>query len=378
MTTQGIAQVSDDLSSLDFSRHLEQVERLAAEPCRLVLLDGTELTGTLHAYDERGGTIRYAPDGSEARQAVRLDQLRMLVLTRPVRPGEVDTHFLKRGIAAHPLGKRLPFSLTYRDGRNFSGELLGYSFSPGGLGIYLAGDGDEATRYFFPHSAIEDVALGLPLGRVLLDRGHLTDDDLVKALTAQRTQRSQRIGDILSERRVINREALEQALGAQSRKPDVKIGQVLLDMGAITPAQLQEALDEQKRRRGRPLGSILVEMGLLDSNLVKDALADKLGIPNVDLARFRVERQAFESVPARTLLEHRVVPLYRTDRGLVVAMSNPFNVRTLTALAFAAESRIIPVLATADEIERVLGKHRPDGIAVWQHATEGEHIKYLS
>jgi len=370
--------VSENFSGLDFSRHLSQLELVDAEPCRLVLRDGTELEGTLHAYDEDGGTIRYSPIGDERRQPFRLEQLRMLVLTRLVRPDQVDAHFLKPGISTHQVGKRVPFSLTYRDGRNFSGELLGYSFSQEGLGIYLAVDAGEATRCFFPHGVIQDIALGLPLGRILLDRGHLNDGDLDKALSEQQLLRTQRLGDILSQKRIINRESLEDALGMQSRKPVLKIGQVLVEMGAITAQQLEEALAAQKRKsKSKPLGGILVDMGLLDSNLVTEALASKLGVPLVDLARFRVERRAFESVPAHMLLEHRVVPLYKTDKALVVAMSNPFNARTLTVLSFAAQSQIIPVLAGMAEIDYVLGKYRPDGIALWQHEQEGERVKYV-
>lgn len=371
----------DNLNNLDFSSYFDESRKATApaiEHCRLSLRDGHELEGNLAFYDEQAAQLRLIPDGADAGQTYSLDQVRMLRLDRPVGLEANDEHFHTRNIAVHAIGKRAPFSLSFRDGHVFSGELLGYCFSPGGLGMYLADDGGQAIRCFVPEGAIQDFTMGLPIGRVLLDRGHLTEEGLNRALDNQRALRAQRVGEILAERQIIDRRALEAALDAQSRKPHLKIGQVLLEMGAINAEQLQQALDEQGLRRKKPLGEVLVDMGLLDSQTVKEALAEKLGVPHVMLERFHIERNAFESISAKVILENQVVPLYRTDDGMVVAMSNPFDARVINVLRFAAQSKIIPVLATRKEIEDFLDTHRPDAITIWQNKDEGEHVKGFS
>lgn len=371
--------MTKDAINLEFSSYLDEVVKVAAhasEPCRVVNADGFEIKGVFVSYDPSASCIEVRAEGEKNLRKIPLDRIRMLKLTRPVRPGGVDQHLLVRGLAVHAVGKRVPFSITYRDGRTLSGELLGYGFVPGGLGIYLAGEGEEAVRCFFPDCAIEDVAIGLPIGRVLLEHGHLTESDLEKALAAQRSLRSQRVGQILSEQRLISREALEEALRKQQGVPHVKIGAVLVEMGAINEEQLHKALEEQKRRHGKQLGGILVDMGVLDNKVVKEALAHKLGVPHVDLTRFSIDRNIMDALPASLILKHTVIPLYRTDKALIVAMTNPFDARVITALGFASQLKIVPVLANVQEIQHALEKNRPDGVVLWQHAHEGDHLKH--
>lgn len=371
--------MTKDAINLEFSSYLDEVAQgiaHASEPCRVINVDGSEIKGVFVSYDAAASCVEVLAEGEIDSRKIPLDRMRMLKLTRTVKPGSVHQHLLARDLAVHTVGKRVPFSITYRDGRSLSGELLGYSFVHGGFGIYLAGEGEEATRCFFPDSAIEDIVIGLPIGQVLLEHGHLTESDLEKALAAQRTLRSQRIGQILAEQRFISREALEEALRKQLGRPHVKIGEVLVEMGAISEEQLHKALEEQKQRHGKPLGGILVDMGFLDNKVVKEALARKLGVPHVDLTRFSIDRNVMNALPASLILKHTVIPLYRTDKSLIVAMANPFDARVITALGFAAQLKIVPVLANVQEIQHALEKHRPDGVVLWQHAHEGEHIKH--
>ena len=228
---------------------------------------------------------------------------------------------------------------------------------------------------FFPEGAVADFTIGLPIGKVLLERGSLSEKGLNDALATQRDLRAKRIGEILAEKHVIDRKSLERALHTQAQKPNLRLGQVLVDMGAISAAQLQHALEEQALGRKKPLGEILIDMGLLDNQTVKEALAEKLGVPHVDLDKFVIEREALKLVPIKVIRAQRAVPLYRTGDALVVAMENPFDARVIAALRFAAQLRIIPVLTSRKEMNAVLDRHRPDGMTRWQDEHEGEHVK---
>lgn len=371
--------MSEDIARLDVSGFLEEADRgdvLLPEPCRIVHVDGSESQGVFVSYDMKEACVRFLSGGSSEPQRIPLSGMRMVKLLRPVTLGGVAEPWLARDIAVHAVGRRVPFSVSFRGGHTLSGELLGYCFIPGGLGIYLAGEKDAATRCFIPDHVIEDVVIGLPLGRILLEHGHLSEADLERALLRQRELRSQRVGQILTDRRVISREALESALKLQRGRMHVRIGEILIEMGVITEEQLHAALEEQRLCKTKPLGSILIEMGLLDSKLVRDALSLKLGIPHVDLMRFQIDRHAVEQVPRLVILKHHVMPLCRHGNALVVAMSNPFDARALSALSFAAQVKIIPVLADAAEINVAIEKNRSDGVTLWHHEHEGDYVKY--
>jgi hypothetical protein len=66
-----------------------------------------------------------------------------------------------------------------------------------------------------------------------------------------------RLGRLLVERGYITREELSLALKKQQRR----IGEILIDGGCLTPRQLEEALTHQKKARGKKLGEILRALG---------------------------------------------------------------------------------------------------------------------
>ena len=225
---------------------------------------------------------------------------------------------------------------------------------------------------------MENFTVGEKLGKLLLEKDDLTEDGLQAALEEQQRLRTQKLGDILVEQRVVDMRQLEEAIKEQSAKPIRRLGEVLIESGMITDTQLRDALEEQGRRRGRPLGEILVGMGLLDKNTMREVLAQKLGIPHVDLAKFRVEESAFTAVPMALVLEHHVIPLYKAAGDLVVAMENPLDARVIDALRFATQLKIIPVLATREEIDRALQRRPGEGMAIWTHEGEREQVTQVS
>src|ERR1700704_5887086 len=118
-------------------------------------------------------------------------------------------HLRQRGIDVPKIGSKAPYTVGFRDGRVFTGELFGYGATPGGMGIYLVDDEQLPVRCFFPASGVESFIVGEPLGKLLLDQHQLTEAGLQKALEAQRNLRSQKLGEILVEKRVVDSQQLE-------------------------------------------------------------------------------------------------------------------------------------------------------------------------
>jgi hypothetical protein len=61
---------------------------------------------------------------------------------------------------------------------------------------------------------------------------------------------------------------------------------VLVEMGILSPQQLEMALAAQQHNRRKPLGEILVELQMIDRETLQIVLAQKLGIPRVDLKQY--------------------------------------------------------------------------------------------
>ena len=365
------------ISGIDFSPYIDDghtSRESAPEVCVVTFFDDPELEGTLNAFLPEQNAMSVQRRGAGSNELLPLDKVRMVRFAKPVTLEKSIEHFRKRGIDVRTSHERMAFSITFRNGQVFSGELFGYGITTSGVGIYAAEEKGDVVRYFFPQAGIEALVVGDPIGKVLLERGQITSDGLSKALARQQTQRTQKLGDILAEQRIVNPAALNEALQEQAKQPVRRIGEVMMKMGILSAAQLEAALEEQKQRRGLPLGEILIAMGVLDSATVREALAHKLGIPHVDLAAFRIDADVFRSVPAELVKLYKVVPLYYYGNALVVAMGNPLDSKLLHALSFATEKKIIPVLATLAEIERTLARDPGNSIAIWEHEKVGEGV----
>lgn len=96
-----------------------------------------------------------------------------------------------------------------------------------------------------------------PLGQLLLQDGHLSEEQLSRALRLQRRAYLP-LGQVLLRRGLLTRAALDEAVARCAAGPDSWLGQFLVEEGAITRAQLDEALAEQLSRTRR-IGEILIE-----------------------------------------------------------------------------------------------------------------------
>ena len=139
-----------------------------------------------------------------------------------------------------------------------------------------------------------------------------------------------------------------------------KLGEELLERRLITPKQLSEALELQ-RRRGLRLGSALVQCGHLSETHLVKVLSDLLQIRVVDLSRLEPDPHAVQMVKHSFAAENELFPFeQRWERGrthLVVAMSDPLNVRVIDELGFITNANIEPVLARPSDVDQAIRKH---------------------
>jgi type II secretory ATPase GspE/PulE/Tfp pilus assembly ATPase PilB-like protein len=349
--------------------------RSKPELCLFTFFGRDDLEATLVNFLPEQGSIEVQPGGATSNQLFELAEVRAIRFVQPVNLMVSQLGLQKRGIEVPRIGSKAPYTVEFRDGRVFTGELFGYGATPGGIGIYLVDDEQLPVRCFFPASGVKSFIVGEPLGKLLLEQRELTEAGLQAALQAQRKLRSQKLGEILVEKRIVDSGELEEAIKRQAAIPVRRLGDLLVEMGVVTEAQLAEALEEQKRRRDKPLGEILVEMKLLDKETMRVVLAQKLGIPHLDLNKFTIDEEAFKSVPLTFLFRHRVIPLYRSGDNLVVAMENPLDSQTIEALRFSSQLRIIPVLATREDIDKVFQRRPGEDVVLWGTEKEGDVVK---
>jgi type II secretory ATPase GspE/PulE/Tfp pilus assembly ATPase PilB-like protein len=338
---------------------------ISLENCRVSFFDRDSVEGFLLGIDHEARMIELRLAQTAELQRLSLEPVREIRFTQPVEVKNSVLGLREGGLKVEMLARKAPFTVTFRDGKVQTGELYGYSSSDLGLAVYLVGEGKEAVRALFPGSGIDSVAIGEPLGELLVGGAQLSREGLQRALERQRELRKQRLGDLLLEKRIVSADQLARALRAQGGGQVRKLGEVLVDMGLVAEDKIDEALAEQRLHKKRPLGEILVEMGLVDGLTLRSVLAQKMGIPWVDLRKFSFDSKALKLLPRDMMMKLKVIPLYLSEGALVVAMENPMDFEIIDAVRFSCGQRVVPVLATSEDINYALSNKLRDDPVVW-------------
>jgi type II secretory ATPase GspE/PulE/Tfp pilus assembly ATPase PilB-like protein len=330
-------------------------DAIEPEPAMLAMNDGKRSAGTLVRLDPDNGLIEFLMQKSLLASQIGFREFKSLRLTRPIVLKRLP---LDQGDQFDPaeLALRKRCIVNFEDGDSLISETIGYVEHPFGLFLFLASYGDDALRWFIPAEAIASYQIGEQLGQLLVE-GKLASQDAVDlGLKKQEALRSQRLGDYLQKQHIVSQEQLENALQKQKELPHVRLGEALLQEGLISVAQLEEALSLQTRDRKTHLGEILVEMEVVKRDTLRRVLAQKLGIPLVTLRKFDFDLNLIKSVPADLVRKHQIMPLYRTETRMVVALENPLAIEGLQALGFYTKLKIDPVMASADDLSGAIRK----------------------
>ncbi|NMO23471.1 general secretion pathway protein GspE [Pyxidicoccus fallax] len=138
----------------------------------------------------------------------------------------------------------------------------------------------------------------------------------------------------------------------------IKLGELLIKANVLQESQLKAALAEQAKWGGK-LGEILVRMSLVSEDILVRALSKQLGMPAVNLDAVQVVPPHVKAkISAQTARDFSVLPLQLRDDGktLVVAMSDPLNVRMLDELRAVTKCRIVPNVAGRSSIARAFSR----------------------
>ena len=342
------------------------------DQCMLMLRDGTKATGRLLEFLPDDGQLRFAPDAAGDQtiafaSILRLHLLQPVALRRqPVRIDDTEQLFAP--------SERQPFALGLVNGKTFLGETVGSVHALCGLFLYPPEQDGTVTRCFIPADAARSTSIGKPIGQMLVEEQLASAEVVDAALSRQRAMRSRRFGDYLTEHQIVSPEQLAAALKQQRAQPVQKLGDTLVDLGYLTEAELQQALAIEARDRTVPLGQILADMGVVEAEVVNAVMAKKLGIPFVSLKEFRIAPEVLKRVPAAVAHRFQTLPVAEADNALVVAVENPMDMGKLEGLRFVAGMKLLPVMATADDIraalERAYGSGQPAALAAVRKAPD--------
>src|SRR5690554_4897784 len=147
-------------------------------------------------------------------------------------------------------------------------------------------------------------------------------------------------------------------------KQKVRIGDLLVQKGVITEEQLQQALIKQ-RSSGLRLGRTLINLGFIQEDDFLLFLSEQLGLPFVDLRRYRFDMAVVQRLSETHARRFRAIALSEQNGILLLGMADPTDIHALDTLERILQQPIEPAVIRESELLTTLDMiyRRTDEIA---------------
>jgi len=228
------------------------------------------------------------------------------------------------------------------------------------------------------------------LGELLLRQRVLDEDQLAHA-TSEHKRTGIPLARILVRLGMVSEDTLTSILGVQMQSTTkMRIGEMLIAQGYIKQEQLDKALETQKTT-GKRLGRTLVELGYMPEERLVEILSRQFEVPYVKLENFSIDPDAYTYLPEDMCKQYKIVPLFvsksdderKTAReALTLAMTDPTNMRVIQIVKFKVKMEVDVVMASEADvqktIERVYAGHGPQEESLAEligESREGEELE---
>jgi general secretion pathway protein E len=135
------------------------------------------------------------------------------------------------------------------------------------------------------------------------------------------------------------------------------LGKILVDRKYITQEELQEALLAQQGTSLR-LGQLLMKKGMVSEEDILTCLADQYDISFMPHIEFSDPDNLFTSIPIHFLKKNKMVPFKKKGTAIQVGIVDVLNIQPLDDLKMLfPDYDFVAVLTTDDEIQRIISLH---------------------
>lgn len=131
---------------------------------------------------------------------------------------------------------------------------------------------------------------------------------------------------------------------------DEYVLEVLQEEGLVDPGQIEDARSKLSLD-GLSVVDELIKNKVLDEKEVLAILAARFGMEMISLRDHDISPDIISAITPDVARKYRVVPVYKTDKSLTVAIGDPLDVDTLDSLRYLLKCDIEGVVTTPDEIK---------------------------
>lgn len=135
----------------------------------------------------------------------------------------------------------------------------------------------------------------------------------------------------------------------------MQLGRLLVNAGLISEDQLSKALEEQKKTAEK-IGSILIKLDYIDEDTLLKFLSKQFRVPSISIEPQDADPEVVKLIPPDMANRYEVFPIRRKGRTLILGMVNPGDITAIDAIKFATGLEIEPVVIAHSKMKALLEK----------------------
>lgn len=132
-----------------------------------------------------------------------------------------------------------------------------------------------------------------------------------------------------------------------------KLTKILIDKKLLNGDNLDKALKMQ-REKGGSLSDILVSMGFISKDDLMVVLSNELGVPPINLSRYKVDPSVLKLIPKRIAKQYKLIPISKMGDTLIIAMSDPLNIFAIDDIKALTGFKISIAVTTDKDINEAI------------------------
>ncbi|MDZ5712369.1 GspE/PulE family protein [Jeotgalibacillus haloalkalitolerans] len=123
----------------------------------------------------------------------------------------------------------------------------------------------------------------------------------------------------------------------------------------VSSFELEEAL--MSKSNNEKLGDYLINKNVITERQLIEVLEFQLGIPHVDLSRFKIDPELIQLIPAELAKSNLIIPLKKDRNKLSAAMADPMDYFAIEELRMATGCQIEPSIATKEQLSKYVSQY---------------------
>lgn len=137
------------------------------------------------------------------------------------------------------------------------------------------------------------------------------------------------------------------------------IGEILIEKGVITREQLLKALELQKKEN-KLIGEILINLGIVKEEEIAQALTMQYGLPYLPLKNYELNPEIISLIPKELAQKYSLIAIDKIGNTLTISITDLLDQEIISQIEKLTNSNVQFFVSTASDIKDAYKRYYQD------------------